>query len=127
MNSHTITGKISRANGTGLLLEGESRWRNISKYAQPAPAMPQRGQLATLVLDGQGFIRNIEVAAPPAPITPSGQPETASASTPPERERVISRLAVLNSATAILASGGRSADPTEVLRLAAQLETWAYR
>ena len=45
----------------------------------------------------------------------------------PGREVVVTRLACLNTATAILASGTRVTDPEAVLALAEQLERWALR
>lgn len=46
---------------------------------------------------------------------------------PPDRERIISRLAVLNTAVSILSGGGRTVDVGQVLEVAAQLERWAHR
>ena len=48
-------------------------------------------------------------------------------SIPPERESVITRLAVLNTATAILSSGARATTPEDVVKLAKRLEDWATR
>lgn len=44
-----------------------------------------------------------------------------------DRGRVITRLAVLNTAAAILSSGGGAATADDVLALAGQLEAWATR
>ena len=45
----------------------------------------------------------------------------------PGREVVVTRLACLNTAAAVLSSGTRVADPEAVLALAVQLERWALR
>jgi len=46
---------------------------------------------------------------------------------PPDRDTRIMRQAVLNTATAILASGGRATDAKAVFELAAALERWVSR
>jgi hypothetical protein len=45
----------------------------------------------------------------------------------PDRDTVITRLAVLNTATAILSAGGLPVVASEVVALAGQLEAWATR
>jgi len=46
---------------------------------------------------------------------------------PPDRETKIGRMAALNSATAMLSSGGQRAAPEAVLALAQQLTDWVER
>lgn len=156
METTTIRGRVAQVNDKGLKLDGADQWANVSKFAVGV-VMPTRGQHVTLTLDGKGFIRGIALAttnghqAPAlvAPVQPA-QPPAASVVAPaaatkpaapdwplpwegdadqqPGTERRISRQAVLNTATAILGSGGRAiADPGEVVGLAAQLEKWVYR
>jgi hypothetical protein len=118
---------VSRTNGTGFRVVEGDEWLNISKYAKPAPAMPEVGQRVRVSLDKSGYVRAIEPGEelPAKPEIPAGV--SASAGTPPCKDTVISRLAVLNTATAILSSGGRQADGTAVMALAEKLEAWAHR
>jgi len=57
--------------------------------------------------------------------TPVAHPEPAHRR--PGREVVVTRLACLNTAAAVLSSGTREAEPEAVLALAEQLERWALR
>ena len=129
----TVEGKVQRVNGKGFQLAGRDGWLNISKFANELDCpMPKVGDVVRLTLDKSGFIREIA----PAPVVDA--PATMQASTPtedstpvqtepPTKDRVITRLAVLNTATAILSSGGRAADGDAVMALAARLEQWATR
>lgn len=134
-----VIGTVAQVNKTGLKLEeaGENgSWLNVSRYASPAPTMPERGAKVSLGLDGKGFIRTIEVlpskangnghkVEPTPTVEPFPSPADASL---PCTDRRISRLACLNTAVNILASGGRAIeDPSEVAHLAARLEKWVYR
>lgn len=153
MELTTILGTVAQVNDKGLKLEGAAGWLNVSKFAVGV-VMPTRGQWVTVTLDGKGFVRAILPAYPPespAPVAvaPAQPPAAPVVGTAPElkpeapdwplpwegdaeqqpgTQRIISRQAVLNTATAILSSGGRAiADPAEVVGLAAQLEKWVYR
>lgn len=130
MDSSTqIAGKVAQVNAKGLKLEGADSWVNVSKFAENV-TMPERGAQVVLTLDKAGFIRKI---AAPAPVVaqpvavPQVAPIAGAQGEAPDKDTVISRLAVLNTATAILSSGSRAADPAAVLALAAQLEAWAHR
>lgn len=123
-------GTVSRINGTGFKLD--DHWVNISKYAKPDDVvMPSAGQTVKVSLDKAGFVRKIEscVNLPMSDGHANGQADGhASASdNTPNREAVITRLAVLNTATAILSSGSRPVDPADVVKLASLLESWALR
>ena len=144
-----IVGKVAAANAKGVRLEGEDSWRNISKYAVPAPALPSRGEQVILGLDPKGFVRSITPAhrnghtTPAAPAVDDSDvldyfaedsaPPTirkaapAPVTTAPDRERCIARMAALNTAVAVLSSAGRAVDPAEAVALAARLEAWVYR
>lgn len=75
--------------------------------------------------------------SPPAPVPepPPTFSERAAAPAPPAapaqrrpgREVVVTRLACLNTAAAVLSSGARVAEPEAVLALAEQLERWVLR
>jgi hypothetical protein len=118
--------QVQQVNGHGFK-STDGEWLNISKFARAEDvAMPKAGERVQVSLDRSGFVRKIETIASPAPVT------APVASVPPgisqdDRGTVITREAVLNTAVAILSSGGRVVDPTEVLALAAKLEVWATR
>jgi hypothetical protein len=119
-------GTVTKVNGTGFRIAEQEGWLNISKYAKPAPAMPEVGQRVRVFLDKSGYVRTIE-ALEEVPVEPEIPAPALSKVAPPCKDTVISRLAVLNTATAILSSGGRQTDGTAVMALAGQLEAWAHR
>lgn len=119
--SSYIDGVVARANERGVMLEGETTWRNISKWANPVPAVPDTGSLVRLGLDAAGFVRCIGATAMPM-VSPPGWGQSAPADAI-DRDRRIVREAVLNTAVSILSSHG-AVDPHEVVELAARLEAW---
>lgn len=124
-----ISGVVEAANPRGLLLAGREGWLNISRYADPVPPIPPEGSLVRLGLDKAGFIRTIEVEAEGERPALAAVAETAGSygQTFSVRDQRIMRQAVLNTATAILSSGAREADPDEVIALAERLESWVTR
>src|SRR5207253_7689808 len=117
-----VEGTIGRSNEKGFTLSGRDGWLNLSRYADPAPSIPVEGTGVRVGLDKAGFVRTIELLAGAAsPWEGSGQ------STPVDRDLRILRQAVLNTATAILSSGGRSVSTEDVLAVAEQLEQWVLR
>lgn len=120
-----VTGIVEAANPRGFLLAGRDGWLNISRYAEPPPPIPAEGARVRVGLDKAGFVRTIEVEAEPEPSFAAAVRE----SPPPYglRDTRIMRQAVLNTATAILSSGGHTADPGDVIALAEQLEAWVTR
>jgi hypothetical protein len=129
----TIEGVVERVHGNGFRLAGREGFLNLSKFAIPAPAMPTEGQRVAVGIDKGGFVREVIVARdlaggqdlPPADARVIGTDGT----TPADRETRITRMACLNTATAILttrnARGG--VDVAEVLSVAAELERWVLR
>lgn len=123
-----LRGVVEAANPRGFLLAGRDGWLNISRYADPAPEIPAEGSLVRVGLDKAGFVRSIEVEAeaerPAVAVqeTAGGYGQTFGV-----RDQRIMRQAVLNTATAILSSGGREAEPDEVVALAERLESWVTR
>jgi len=115
-----ITGTVTRANDHGFQLAGREGWLNVSKYAEGV-AVPPMGATVAIDLDKSGFVRRVETAGgldAPADAAPVGV----------SREATITRLALLNTATAILGGGpGHPVDPAEVVKLATRLEPWAIR
>ena len=119
--------------------------------------MPLVGDTVRLLIDKAGYIRKISgetgnpwttpaaaltgprtaLVAPLVAVAPTETtPEPTPSAEPPAfvgrieqdaRGVVISRLACLNTATAILSSGGRQAVEADVLALSAHLEAWATR
>lgn len=116
----TIDGSVARSNDKGFLLAGREGWLNRSKYADPAPLTPTEGQQVRVGLDRAGFVRTVEVLgdAPARTGEPAGSPDC---------DTRIAREAVLNTAVALLGSGGRSVTLADVLSVAAQLEGWVTR
>jgi hypothetical protein len=112
-----IMGTVSRANDTGFQLAARDGWLNISKYGDGVE-VPPVGALVAVELDKSGFVRRVDVETAPAVETPALA----------DRETRINRLAVLNTATAILgADPSYPVDAAEVAKLAARLEAWAIR
>jgi hypothetical protein len=142
---------VGRTNGNGFQTT-DATWLNFSRFAKPEDfIMPTPGSTVTVYLDKAGFIRHIapveRVVSPPpfAPAKMASAPATvaaaaaATSTTPAERVIlaghvdqdargvVVTRVACLNAATAILSSGGGAATIDEVLAIAGQLEAWILR
>ena len=123
---------VARVNERGIQTSG-GEWLNLSRYANAADVpLPQAGDRVLLHLDRQGFVRKIEMVAPAtvAPRSEAGPSTDGSGEAPkapPARDTVVTRLACLNTATAVLSSGGRIAEADAVIELAERLETWATR
>lgn len=127
MATETFEATVRRVNGHGVTVEGRDGWLNISKYADPSDVQtPAVGQRVVLTLDGQGFVRKIAPAIP-APVTANPSAPVATPVSRPGREVVIARLAIINSAIALLASGGRQLDADATLDVADRMERWATR
>lgn len=137
----TIEGKVTRTSSNGLQLAGHDGWLNISKFADSIDVpMPQVGDVVRLKLDKSNYIREIvavkaepfsinakEKGEPESQPEPRAEPQPPSGGAAPSKDTVVTRLAVLNTATAILSSGGRAVEAKAVVELAAKLEAWATR
>lgn len=109
----TVTGTVEAVNPKGAKVNGE--WHNWSKFAQDITP-PERGQLVTLTLDKAGFVRAVETDGPaPARQQPGGQ-----------KDRTITRLAVLKAAAEFAASRP-NATSADVLKVAEAWEAWVLR
>jgi hypothetical protein len=133
-------GRVIRANDHGFVLDDcEDSWLNISRYAKPAPRIPHVGARVRATLDGQGYVRSIVIlhdeqrtpyeVEDGVDVMPDEEPSRQieprlPGTTVPDKDQRITRMACLNTATAILSSGGRACEPADVLALAAKLEAW---
>jgi hypothetical protein len=120
-----ISGTVTRVNGKGFQLAEVDGWVNLSKFAKPEDvAMPPTGARVLVSIDGSGFARKVAIVESPA----ARAPAAALAGSSTARETVITRLAVLNTATAMAGGGsGFAVDVEAVLTVAARLEAWATR
>jgi len=140
----TVTGRISRANDRGVILDGETEWRNISKFADGCPA-PQAfdGGEVTLTLDPQGYIREIaEAALSPSLTAPAATAEPMPTAVPVKplasevqvnteplgRDALIARHVALKASVELLAADiTTDSDPELAISLAAAFEEWLTR
>jgi hypothetical protein len=114
-----IQGIIEQTHNGGFRLNGE--WYNISQYASPRPVVPPVGTYVTVGLDKAGYVREITPANGLSEVPESPQRSVST------RDKHITRMACLNTATSILATRGAIADEMDVLLLAEALETWVTR
>ena len=111
----TVSGTVESVNPKGIKLNGE--WHNISKFAQDV-TIPSRGEFATLTLDKSGFVRSVE--------TSGGGGGSAPTSQPSQKDRTITRLAVLKAAAEFAASRPE-AKSSDVLKIADLWYAWAVQ
>jgi len=119
-----LAGVVTCSNVKGFQLEGHDGWLNISKFAAGVAA-PERGAHVRVGLDKSGFVRTAETVSPIGEYVVN---ESATSGTRPDRETAITRMAAINSAIALLSSGGRAiGDVASVLETAARFEQWVCR
>jgi hypothetical protein len=118
-----LVGLVTKVNATGFQLqERPGAWQNISKFADPAPALPEVGQRVRVGVDPKGFARTIEpMDAPAAALEVAA---STPAATP--RDVAITRLAVLKAAARFLADTPE-AKSSNVLEVAERWEAWVTR
>jgi hypothetical protein len=106
-----IDGVAEAVNNDGLKLGDQ--WH---KFSRPATALANVtvGQQVRLGLDGQGFIRELLVDTPL---------DSSSAPSVSRRDRLVSRLAVLKSASIFAASRGEQVRSSDVLKIA---DSWLH-
>ncbi len=134
-----LEGRVTAANGNGFKLHNVADWLNLSKYAKPADVfVPRVGEHVRVKVDNSNFVRSVAglpVAGGEAqPGAQEAQPEAAPE---PRTEAIMSqvdakdlritRLACLNTSTAIIAGSTGRANPDEVIALAERLESWVLR
>jgi hypothetical protein len=117
-----ISGVVRSVNDKGLKLEGFDSWFNVSRFAVGV-VLPERGEAVTVTLDKAGFLRAV-APVDGAPLTPA--PNAVPGAPSGQRERTITRLAVLKAAAEF--SAARPALKSgEVLAIAASWERWINR
>jgi hypothetical protein len=139
MISTEIEGVVAKVNPNGFLLQGRDSWTNLSRFADPRPAVPQIGDRVRVGLDKSSYARCVQVITPSAtPVYSGGYnavagAQNAMASTEPPRSdsagrdlRIV-RMNAITNATAIVSSGGQVADIGDVIAYAATLEAWVTR
>jgi hypothetical protein len=120
MSETTLVGRVVSVNDRGLKLDGEDAWRNVSKYAVGV-VLPERGATVALTLDKAGFIRSCGPADGATPLSPAARPTSSS-----DKDRTITRLAVLKAAAEFAASKP-DATAAAVIRVAEAWERWVLR
>jgi hypothetical protein len=115
-----VAGTVEAVNPKGIKIAGA--WHNFSRFAEDL-VIPERGQDVTLTVDKAGFVRTVTVtdgADVGAAIRNASPPASA------DRDRTITRLAVLKAAAEFGAArpGLKSG---EVLRIAESWERWVLR
>jgi hypothetical protein len=122
----TVTGRVTAVNEKGVRLDVSDGWLNYSKFAVGVVA-PSKGEAVSVTLDKAGFVRAV-VPADGSAATNGAQPpridaQRVTAPSGAERDRTITRLAVLKAAAEFGAARPdlRSRD---VLAIASVWERW---
>ena len=140
--SSTFTGVVVSVNERGLRLDGHESWLNLSKFA-PSVVLPERGATVTVAVDSKGFLRSCELveAAHATPFqggniarcahdvghgVASSASAAQNAASGQNRDRTITRLAVLKAAAEYASSKPQSSS-ADVLKIAASWERWVLR
>lgn len=153
----TYTGIVRQANDTGIKLDGMDHWLNKSSKGDGAAlTLPQVGEYVTVVAtpwkdrlyihslavngvngngkahpNGNGHLpQAAPVTAQEGQGTAEGHGEAPEYPSSPDRDRRITRLAVLNTAATVLTHNLPAGEPirAETLEaLAWRLEQWVYR
>ena len=121
--STMVSGIVSAVNPKGIKLSPQDEWFNLSKYGTDEIVLPARGTSVTVSLDRGGFIRAISPAD--GSVVTNGAPRAHGASTG-QKDRTITRLAVLKAAAEYVASKPESKS-ADVLKIAASWERWVLR
>src|SRR4051812_6450704 len=117
-----ISGIVRSVNDKGLKLEGQDSWLNISRFAVGVE-LPERGQHVTCAIDKAGFLRAV-APTDGSDAVPTNPPAPGLATS--QRDRTVTRLAVLKAAAEYAASKPESKS-TDVLAIAAAWEQWVLR
>jgi hypothetical protein len=120
--SSTFTGRVASVNPKGLKLDGDASWLNFSKFAVGIVA-PERGDTVSVTVDKAGFVRSVTLLDGPLPVA-GGSDVTRTA--PTDKDRTITRLAVLKAA-AEFAAARPQLKSGDVLAIAESWERWTLR
>jgi hypothetical protein len=118
----TFTGRVASVNPKGLRLDDHASWLNYSKFAVGLIA-PERGDTVTVSTDKAGFVRSVTVLDGPSPIAGASDVRAPS---PTEKDRTITRLAILKAAAEFGASR-QNLKSGDVLAIAESWERWVLR
>ena len=134
-----ISGKVASLRKDGRGFKVGDDWYSLGTRSTPSYApewkstvvveyleqADEKGRPERFVVSWQGEAA-ARAPASPASVPASGSPDwDARLEFDREKHPIITRLAVLNTATAILSSGGRETTVEDVITVAAKLETWA--
>jgi hypothetical protein len=136
----TFTATVAKVSDRGFKIAEGDWWLNWSRFAGDRTTPPV-GVKVNVTVDGREFVQHVEVVQPTpppaaiatvttsAPSAPAIEPAAPSAiwNAQDPRGKVILHESVLNSAVAILSSGGRVVDPKDVVALAERLGQWVTR
>jgi hypothetical protein len=56
-----VDGTVGRTNASGFTLKGRDGWLNRSKYADPAPVIPNEGAAVRVGVDKAGYVCSVEL------------------------------------------------------------------
>jgi hypothetical protein len=120
-----VTGRVIAANEKGIRLDVSDGWLNVSKFSVGV-VIPEKGAAVAVTLDKGGFIRAVAPVDGAAPPTPAPLPVAGGSSGPSDKDRTITRLAVLKAAAEFAASR-ETLKSGEVLKIAESWERWVLR
>jgi hypothetical protein len=60
-----LEGVVTQVNGNGFKLEGRAEWLKLSRFAEPAPTLPDKHDRVRVSLDKGGYVRAIAVLNAP--------------------------------------------------------------
>lgn len=116
-----VSGVVRSVNDKGLKLEGREGWYNVSRFAVGV-VLPERGASVTCTLDKAGFLRAVETVG----VLPVAGGSDAATAAPSQKDRTITRLAVLKAA-AEFGAARPNLKSGDVLAIAATWERWINR
>jgi hypothetical protein len=124
-----VDATIEAVNDKGLKWGGE--WHNFSKWANKDRHVPSKGETVLVGMDGE-FVMDVAPAGEKASGVAGAVPVAAAALASAERERTITRLAVLKAAVEFLGTRMQAHPEQEikadhVLALATKFESWVNR
>lgn len=121
-------GQIATVSKTGgIKLEGHDDWFNQSKYVQPPISIPPRGTQVVLHCkehNGKYYVQSITTTGAPPAAASRQNGDAGYTNGGDARDLRITRMASINSAIALLSSGGRTASEADAFALAGRIYGW---